>query len=183
MIVWGHKWITSAKASCMKVNGEIWGPPLLEVKAQIWIFMSSLRIDPPPCLHGGHTSHRLLLANDQGWWGKQSRPVKFRTLLKSIFSSRTPGCPGQFKTLLPKHPPFPLSHLRYQTCISPLEEQWEGWGWNPENWLLIKIRTTAITKLTYFYTERVLKVKDSIPGKVNIPPTIPFCKFGYFITV
>lgn len=128
-----------------------------------------LHPDPPLCLHGGHTSHRLLLANDQGWWGNQSRPVKFRTLLKSIFSSRTPGCPGQFKTLLPKHPPFPLSHLRYQTCISPLEEQWEGWGWNPENWLLIKIRTTAITKLTYFYPERVLKVNDSISGKVNIP--------------
>ena len=107
-----------------------------------------LHPDPPPCLHGSHTSHRLLLANDQGWWGNQSRPVKYRTLLKSIFSSRTPGCPGQFKTLLPKHPPFPLSHLRYQTCISPLEEQWERGGWNPENWLLIKIRTTAITKLT-----------------------------------
>lgn len=59
--------------------------------------------DPPSCLHGGHISHRLFLASDQGWWENQSRPVpvKFRTLLKSIFSSSTPYWTGSSRPWYP----------------------------------------------------------------------------------
>ena len=59
--------------------------------------------DPPSCLQGGHTSHRLFLDSDQGWWENQSRPVpvNFRTLLKSIFSSSTPCWPGSSRPCYP----------------------------------------------------------------------------------
>ena len=70
--------------------------------------------------HGGHTSHRLVLANDQRCLGYQSRPVpvKLRTSPKVFWAQVLSICLDSLRSFLPNGLPFPWPQHRYQTCMS-----------------------------------------------------------------